>query len=240
GSPHGRVVAVRSWVFVDDRSDDGVDDAQSGGRPTGARTVLEPFKEIAADTLLEAVDPVVQGLAGDAEAMGDLLGGVAVGEPEEGLGRATRRAGRGMADEVLKSPTLGWTEDQEAHGTPSALAGTSHETGYVSKNFCPAAYVGGLEVADVNRPANEQNTQPACRRPRDEPVHGRGRQRPGQGVEEGAGFPRVGVKQHAAARVLEVQPRVRCQITQGALDLLEGGALDDADGTLRCRRRTRG
>jgi hypothetical protein len=96
------VIAVRPGVLLDDRSDDGVEDAQGGGRSAGARAILEPFEDVSAATLLEAVDPVVQGLAADAEVIGKLLGRVAIGEPEEGLGTAALTAGRGMAEDVLQ------------------------------------------------------------------------------------------------------------------------------------------
>jgi hypothetical protein len=55
------VVTVPPRVLVEDSSDDGVDDTQGGGRPTGTRAILEPVEEINGATPLEAMHKSTDG-----------------------------------------------------------------------------------------------------------------------------------------------------------------------------------
>ncbi|OJV39267.1 MAG: hypothetical protein BGO29_09600 [Bacteroidales bacterium 36-12] len=104
--PDGGSVAEATGVGVDDLGDPLVDapvPRTGAARPRGVRQAL-PQPEVGAS--LEPLHPVVDGPAADAEGVGDLLGRLALVEPQQRLGAAPLPGHRGVRGEVLQFEPL--------------------------------------------------------------------------------------------------------------------------------------
>src|SRR5438105_762834 len=88
GSPDRGAVAPVARVLVHDRIDEGVDDPQGRRRATAARRVEQAVRQVEVAAVLEAAEPMVDGLPADQEEAGDLGSGPALMEPQQGLGTA--------------------------------------------------------------------------------------------------------------------------------------------------------
>ena len=81
GGPDRRAVARLTRVRLDHLLDEWVDDAEGGARSPVARAVGDSGLDGEVSTRLEASGPVVDGLAGDAQAGGYCRDAVAPAEP---------------------------------------------------------------------------------------------------------------------------------------------------------------
>ena len=119
--PHGGLIAPVARVVVEHRLQQWVDDALGCRGTAAACAVGQALVQGGVPAALEALDPVVDGLAADAQALGHLLGVFAVVKPEQRQGTAEFRGLGGMADQVLQEGTVREPEIHEGHRYPSCL-----------------------------------------------------------------------------------------------------------------------
>src|SRR5512135_3116217 len=144
GGPDRRVVAQFAGIGVDDFSDQRIDDPQGRGGPALARGIRQSGAEIESLTLLKALRPVVDRLATDMEPFGDLIGCLALGEPEHGLGTAAFPGRGGMEHEVLQVDPLPVAEYDRSHRDSPRSTLLPRWAVYLSKNFWPSTYVRSI------------------------------------------------------------------------------------------------
>src|SRR5207244_3306793 len=113
--PDRRVVAEITGVGVDDLSDPGINAARPGSGAARMWGIGETFPEIQFGTFLEPVDPVVDRLAADVQRLGDRFDGLALIEPEQGLGAAPLLGQGSMGDEVFQRRSLPRVELERSH-----------------------------------------------------------------------------------------------------------------------------
>ena len=81
----------------------------------GARGVEESCPEVEPLTLPESLHPVVNRLTADLEQFGDLLDGLPLGEPEQGLSPASLLGQRRMGQKVFQLSTESIAQDNRGH-----------------------------------------------------------------------------------------------------------------------------
>src|SRR4051812_13362785 len=86
--PVGGTKARLAGIAVDDLGDQRVDDPQCRRGTAAAGSIEEACPEVEPLALQEPIRPVVDRLAAGVEQVGDLFGGSALVEPEQGLGAA--------------------------------------------------------------------------------------------------------------------------------------------------------
>src|SRR4051794_1368915 len=141
GGPDRRVVARLAGIGVDDLGDQRIDDPQCRGGTAFARGIRRPGAGIEPLAPLEAFRPVVDRLATDMEPFGDLIGRLALGEPEHGLGAAALPGRGGMEHEVLQVDPLPVAEFDRSHRDRPHSTLVPRCAFYLSKNFSPSTYV---------------------------------------------------------------------------------------------------
>jgi hypothetical protein len=87
-SPDGRALIPIARVRIDDFVQQRVDDSVGGSRPAAAWPIVESGAEVEVAAAAKAVGPVVESLAADAQALGNVARAVALGQPQESLGAA--------------------------------------------------------------------------------------------------------------------------------------------------------
>jgi hypothetical protein len=83
--PDGRAIAQLSWVSINDRFDQRVNDPECRARATTPLTVSNAGSNLKVGSRVKASDPVIDALAGDSQPLGDLFDAIAFVEPEQGL-----------------------------------------------------------------------------------------------------------------------------------------------------------
>ena len=88
------------WVGVDDLGDQRIDNTEGRGRASFSGGIVQAGQEVLVGSLPKTGDPVVNGLPSNEEAVGDLLDGIALIEPHQGLCPDEFFGGQGSGGEV--------------------------------------------------------------------------------------------------------------------------------------------
>src|SRR6266568_7468159 len=119
--PAGRLVAEVPGVTVDHRSDERVNDSQGRRGTSGARGIRQAGDQVETAALLEALRPVVNGTAADAQYLGDLLRGLACCQPQQGLETAILLGEEALSQKVSQTFAFLVAELQKSHGCTDAM-----------------------------------------------------------------------------------------------------------------------
>src|SRR2546429_6110042 len=115
GRRAGRAVAELARVFFDDFCDQRLDDAARRARATAPLAIGQPCGRLKFVVGGEARPPVVNGLARDAQTLGDCLGALAFAEPEQGLCAAQLSTAARTGHEAFEEATLAGLEREVSH-----------------------------------------------------------------------------------------------------------------------------
>jgi hypothetical protein len=155
GRPDRVPVAMSPRIGVDDLLQQGVDNAEGRRRSSVSRSVLQASPQALIGALSEAQHPVVDGLPADEQALSDLVHGLAVIEPQQGLRSGEFFGSRHRAKDSGEGPALVGSELKGNHGATSLRWSNRNSRSVVKELFATYLAANLSPVA----PAMEMSAQ---------------------------------------------------------------------------------